>query len=187
MKKIDRVIYRGISKKGNGFILRYPRFGDLQSMLHYINAISKERTFSNFQGEQITLEEEKRYLEMLLKEMKLDRNVTLLVYNGDKLIGGSGIALGNRIENHIGIFGISLAKNFRGEGIGTVLMQEVINESVKQIPSLRIVILKVFANNTVAFKMYQKFGFKEYGRLPQGIQYRGKFVDAILMYKTINR
>jgi RimJ/RimL family protein N-acetyltransferase len=33
--------------------------------------------------------------------------------------------------------------------------------------------------------MYEKFGFKEYGRLPGGLLYRGEPTDEILMYKEI--
>ncbi len=41
-------------------------------------------------------------------------------------------------------------------------------EAEKNIPQLKIVTLGVFASNLLAKQIYEKFGFKEYGRLPRG-------------------
>ncbi|KKR63453.1 hypothetical protein A2210_02530 [Candidatus Woesebacteria bacterium RIFOXYA1_FULL_40_18] len=62
-------------------------------------------------------------------------------------------------------------------------MKLVLNEA-KKLPKLKIVTLQVFAENGKAVKMYEDFGFKEYGRLPEGNLYKGKLVDDILMYKN---
>ena len=33
--------------------------------------------------------------------------------------------------------------------------------------------------------MYEKFGFTEYGNLPEGIKHKGKYINHIYMYKKI--
>jgi RimJ/RimL family protein N-acetyltransferase len=56
----------------------------------------------------------------------------------------------------------------------------------KEIPDLRIVTLDVYVKNSIAKRIYERFGFKQYGLLPDGILRGGEFEDAILMYKNIN-
>ena len=46
----------------------------------------------------------------------------------------------------------------------------VINEAETNLPDLEIMILDVFANNSLAKGMYKKFGFLEYGVLSKGIK-----------------
>lgn len=91
------------------------------------------------------------------------------------------------MASHIGNFGISIAKDFRGEGIGKLLMQTVLDEAVKEIPDLQMVTLGVFSNNDLAKKMYEEFNFVEFGRLPKGVKLEVGFTDHIYMYKVIKR
>jgi RimJ/RimL family protein N-acetyltransferase len=101
------------------------------------------------------------------------------------LIGIAGIDMKDKTESHEGVFGISLAKDYRGEGIGKILMRLVLEEAESNLPPLRIITLGVFSNNSLAMEMYKKFGFKEYGRLPKGVLHRGEYVDHVYMYKSI--
>ena len=58
-------------------------------------------------------------------------------------------------------------------------------EALKNIPELRIITLGVFATNDIAMNMYKKFGFVEFGRLPEGVLHRGNYIDHIYMYKRV--
>jgi RimJ/RimL family protein N-acetyltransferase len=168
-------------------ILRYPQPGDASALLEYINTVSREQTFISFQGEQLTLEQEEAWLRDRLAEIAAGTNVTLSAWSGDRVIGTTGIGLKPLAERHIGVFGISVAADFRGLGIGTKMMESVIAEAETHLSGLRIIELSVFANNELAYRLYQKQGFVEFGRLPGGILRRGEFVDHILMYKTVRR
>ena len=64
-------------------------------------------------------------------------------------------------------------------------MKLTLEEAEKNLPELRLVTLGVFEINTLAREMYMKFGFQEYGRLPEGSQYKDQYVDDIYMYKKI--
>jgi len=115
--KPGTIVFRGQTKKEREIIIRYPLKSDVSALRNYINTLSREKTFIRFQGEQVSLADEKKYF-----------------------------------------------------------------VSYK----LKIITLGVFANNPIALKMYQKrFDLKEYGRLPQGIKHRGKFVDHIFLYKRV--
>lgn len=177
-----QVVFKGKTTKGVLVTLRYPSQNDLDDLLNYINALSQEKTFVSFQGEQQTPEDEKKYLAEQLKRIGNAQTVQLLAFSQNKLIGITSIDLGERVSKHVGNFGISVAKDFRGQGVGSLLIKNILKEAKRYLPNLKIVTLSVFANNPVATKMYQKFGFRQYGRLPKAILHRGRLVDRIYMY-----
>ncbi len=180
-----KIVYRGKTKKGNEIIIRYPQKDDAQAMCDYINTLSKEQTFIRFQGEEVSLESETKYLQEQLEKIAKNQSVQLLAFSGGKLMGISEIDMKDKVEESEGVFGISLLEEYRGEGAGKKLMELVIKEVEENIPHLRIVTLGVFANNPVARDLYEKLGFKEYGRLPGGVLYKGQYVDHVYMYKQV--
>ena len=179
------IIYQGKTKTGKEIVVRYPKMGDLKEMLAFINNLSDERTFVRYQGEHETVVSEKKYLKGRLEAIKDKKAVHLLVFCNNKLIGASHIHMMDKTEKHIGVLGISIAKNFRGEGVGKILMNLVEEEAKKKLPDLKMITLEVYSPNTVARDMYKKIGFVEYGMLPNGITRGGKFENAVLMYKNI--
>lgn len=64
-------------------------------------------------------------------------------------------------------------------------MELVIQKSIENIKSLKIITLEVFANNPIAIPLYKKLGFQEYGSLPNGLKRQGEFSDSVLMYKKV--
>jgi ribosomal protein S18 acetylase RimI-like enzyme len=179
-----QIVYQGKTKSGLDIIIRYPEPNDVKEMRRYINELSKEKTFIRFQGEQTSLEEENKYLETRLIDIKNKRTVQLLVFLEDKLIANSDIHMLDKTENHIGALAISVAKNFRGEGIGKLLMEVLLKETEKELPDLKIVTLEVYQANVIAQNLYKSLGFVEYGRLPKGIMRNNLFEDGIYMYKN---
>ena len=180
-----KVVFEGLSSKGNKITVRYPARSDAEQMRDYINTLSKEQTFIRFQGEKVSLGDETKFLNNQLRRIVKKTTVMLLVFCNNKLIGISSIDMKDKTESHEGVFGISIINEFRGEGIGTILMRLVLEEAERNIPQLRIVTLGIFDGNVKAKSMYEKFGFKEYGRLPKGVLHKGKYIDHIYMYKNI--
>ena len=183
--KQGEVVFTGKSSKGKEFLIRYLNKDDLEALLNYINELSQEQTFILYQGEKVTLEEETKYLQGQLEKMEKNECVQLLVFSDNKLIGLSSIDMRKRAEKHLGDFGISLHKDYRGEGIGSKLMELVLTEAKNNLPELKIVLLGAFGNNAQAIAMYKKFGFVQYSLLPKGIFYKGNYIDGIDMYKVI--
>lgn len=165
--------------------VRYPEEGDAYSMWKYINTISQEKTYITWQGEKISLKSENEYLQKQLKAFKDKKSVQLLLFVGNKLSGISSVGMQDKIKSHIGVFGITIAKEFRGKGLGKLLIKCVLSEAESKLKNLKIITLEVFAENEKATGMYKSFGFKEYGRLPMGNKRMGKFGDDVLMYKKI--
>ncbi|MEK7075258.1 MAG: GNAT family N-acetyltransferase, partial [Patescibacteria group bacterium] len=151
---------------GLDILLRYPKSGDAKSMCDYINILSKEKTYITWQGEKLKLKDEEKYLNDQLERIKNKETVQLLIFVNNKLSGISSIDLGKRIQSHIGNFGISIAKEFRGKGLGKLLMKNVLDQATTNIRDLKIITLEVFAENKRAMSIYENFGFKKYGKLP---------------------
>ncbi len=180
-----QIVFKGKSQKGKQIEIRYPNSEDEESMRQYINELSKERTFIRFQDEEVSKQEEEEYLNSQLDRITKKLTVQLLVFCEGKLVGISGIDMKDKIEKHLGLFGITINKDFRGEGIGSMLMKLVIEEAAKNLHTLEIIILAVYGENDLAKEMYKNFGFLEYGRLPKGIKRDDGYSDHIFMYKLV--
>ena len=173
------------SKSGKEIKVRYSTVNDLQTITDFMNKVSKEKTFIRFQGEEIKLEDEKKWLESTIERIKNKEKIYLMAFDGSKLVGTSDIEMGSLSRKHVGTFGIIIDNKYRGEGIGKALTSLVISEAKNNLSNLKIIILEVFANNYIAQDLYKKIGFIEYGRLPKGSKRKAKFIDEILMYKNI--
>lgn len=182
-----KVIFKGKIQTDQEITIRYPTKEDLNAMWEYINTLSQERTFIRYQGEQVSLEEEEKYLNSLLEKITKRQAVQLLVIYEGEIIGISDVEMKDKTEKHLGIFGITMAKDFRGKGIGSKLMGMVINEAETNLSELEIMILDVFDNNGLAEGMYKKFGFTEYGVLPDGIKLEKGYVNRVLMYRVVKK
>lgn len=180
-----KVVEKFQLKDGREVVFRYPTLEDASLMMGYINTLSKEQTFIRFQGEEITLEQEKDWLTKLIKKIEEKGAVQIMGFCNSQLIAVSDIVMLEKSEKHIGGFGITIAKEFRGLGIGKKIMQLALDEAVKNIPQLKIIMLSCFADNPVALSLYKKFGFIKFGELPQGLMHQGHFDDHIYMYKKV--
>lgn len=180
-----KIIFTGTAKDGTPLLIRYPCLDDTQAMLDYINTLSKEQTFIRFQGEQLTYEFEEKFVKELVQKIAEHTAVYLLVFSDNMLIGSAGVTLGEKISLHQGVFGLTVAKDYRGRGIGKLLMEKALAEASAYLNNLKVITLSVFANNQVAIALYEKLGFTVYGRLPEGICYKGGYVDEVMMYKKV--
>ena len=175
-----KIVYQGKTKTGKEIIIRYPEVGDLEKLLQYINTLSDEKTFIRYQGEHETLESEEKWLKKRIKEIEEKKTVHLLVFSGDTLAGACEIHMMDKTEKHVGILGITIAKNFRGDGLGKMLMNLIIEEAKKELPGLKIITLQVFSTNEIAINLYKSVGFINYGLLPKGVSRNNKFEDEVL-------
>ena len=174
-----------ITKSGKEIKFRYPSITDAEDLKNYINKISAEQSFILLQGFQNTLESETNWLKDKLEKISKNKCVYICGFHQNKLVACAEITLGFEAKSHVGEFGISVALEFRGQGIGQKIMELVISESVKKIPEMKIIDLEVFGENLIAQNLYRKMGFIEYGRLPSGLKRKGQFDDAVYMYKKL--
>ncbi len=179
--EFGKVIKTFTSKKGNTVVFRYLREDDLDAMLAYANALIAEDTFIGLYGEPLSREEEKKHLDETIEGMKKgDKIVVVAEING--VYAGSGDLRRETIrrKKHGANIGISLLKEYREEGIGTLLLKVLIDEA--RTMGLRLLTLTCFENNDRALHVYEKLGFKQVGLVPEACFYKDKYIGEVVMY-----
>jgi RimJ/RimL family protein N-acetyltransferase len=81
--------------------------------------------------------------------------------------------------SHRGGVYITVKKEFRGKGVGTMLLEEMIQRCRGRFEILE---LEVFVGNQPARRLYERFGFTTYGVRPNSVKRDGKYFDEELMY-----
>lgn len=182
------IVHEFITNYGETATIRYPQMSDVEAMTEYVNTISAEDIYISLSGEQLSEEEERTYLDDQMHKMEDGDAVLLLCTVNGNIVGICGVNRNQQSRKrsiHIGIFGISLKKEFRGQGIGYELAKTTIDQAQLNIDNLRIITLTVYKPNVQAHKLYQKLGFIEYGVLPEGTKYKEGFIDEIQMYLKV--
>ena len=175
-----KVIKSFTSKKGRQVVFRYPKEDDTKAMLEFINELISEDTFIEAHSQFKTEEEEQQYLDSLLADIDMGKKVHLAVEVGGKYVGNAELRKLPHRKAHVGELRISLRKEFREEGIGTELMQTLIE--LGKAMRLRLLTLYVFENNHRALHLYQKLGFRRAGMVPGAIYFKNEYIGEVKMY-----
>lgn len=153
---------------------------DAQQILDYLNMVGGESNNLLF-GENefiMSLQAEENFI------LSLQASTTSALFVGKieneiVCVGSVMSSLRDRIA-HQGDVAVSVKKNYWGLGIGTQLMQTIINYA-KQNGTTEILHLGVKCDNDTAINLYKKFGFEETGRYRNYFKIDGKYYDEILM------
>lgn len=133
--------------------------------------------------DKISLEEEKAWLKSKIKEIKNNETAVIDAFFDSKVAGQAHLEVGEFRGRFLGKVGISIAKEFRGEGLGEELMKEIESEAKRL--GLRIIHLEVYSDNEVALNLYKKLGYTKFGELPESIDYQGKFLGESYYFKRL--
>jgi len=127
-------------------------------------------------------EEEK----MIIESSKAQNKVTLVVEVENMIVGCLNFRGGTRPRNeHAGEFGVSVLKKYWGQGIGSAMIEEMI-EWAKVSTVIRKINLLVRSDNSRAVHIYEKLGFMREGVISRGVFISGQFYDYIHMGYLIN-
>jgi len=108
-----------------------------------------------------TVEDEIRWLQSFSKN---PNSLFIIAVANGKIVATSDITSGNVQKiAHTASIGISIISEYRGMGLGTVMMQTAIDWA-KRKTNLEILWLNVFAANEPAIHIYKKLGFVIEGR-----------------------
>lgn len=128
---------------------------DAQNLYNFFNLIGGETNFVSFEKfESPSLEACKS----LLDTTKEAPNYAYCIKDNGKIIASltANTRSGRSRERHKSDFGIGVSRNHWGKGIGSLLIEKVIDESKKN--SISKITLKVSEKNTRAIKLYKKYG-----------------------------
>ncbi len=127
----------------------------------------------------MTLEQEAAYLKKTEDDPK---SLMLGAFLGDTLVGIGSFLPSAPVDRarHRAELGICILKAYWGRGIGTAIMQTIVDEVKKT--AVEQLELEVVGTNERAIALYERFGFVEFGRHPRKLKYRdGTYADMVLM------
>lgn len=88
--------------------------------------------------------------------------------------------------SHVATIGVGVRQHFRGQGLGRLLMERIIDWAVED-PTIHKLQLSMFAANTPAAALYQSLGFSIEGRRVRAFRHLdGAYDDEILMGKWLD-
>lgn len=130
-----------------------------------------------------TVEQQKDWIDKILQN---NRETILVAETQKKIVGWLVFLSPGRIKlSHTGSFGMMIQKDFRGKGIGKLLIKGIL-EWAKLNPFIEKVSLGVFSTNESAIALYKKMGFIEEGRKIREFKKNdNEYIDDILMYKFV--
>lgn len=166
---------------GQRVILKSPDMFDAAQLLEHMRQTSAETEFMSRYPEEITVsvEAQSRFLQMIENDAD---NFMLAAYIDGRMVGNAGVTRirDNMKYRHRATFGISLREEVCGLGLGTLMMQEIL-EIVKS-TGIEQLELSVFADNLRAIHLYEKIGFVKVGIMPRAYRLKdGSYHDEVQM------
>ena len=166
--KYNKII---LLKDGRTYCLRNGTENDAHEVLDVFNLTHAETDYLLTYPDEnsFTVEQEGAFLKA---KTESSNEIEIVAVVDGKIAGTAGIdAVGNKYKTkHRAEFGIGIAKEFWGLGLGRALTEACI-ECAKEAGYTQLE-LDVVSDNASAISLYKKVGFVEYGRNPKGFNSR---------------
>lgn len=132
---------------------------------------------------EMTIEAEEKWIESHLTN---SNHLILVAEMSTKVVGILDFCNGHRQRiAHTGEFGMSIEKTARDQGIGSLLLQVLIDWA-GQSSAIEKLGLNVHANNERAIALYKKMGFEVEGIRKRDLKYgEGQYVDTVVMGRFV--
>ncbi len=178
MEKIQEIF---LGKNQEIYSMKVATEEDAAALLEHSKKVRGETDFLLTYPEEFTMtvDEEK---EMLNTFRKTKNQFILCVYYKDCIIASAGImpVMEKKKVLHRASFGVCVEKEHWQQGIGKKLMENSVLLAFQA--GYEQIELGVFAVNIRAKEMYEKFGFREWGKIPSAYRLKnGSYRDEILM------
>ena len=174
-------------KNGNKGCLRPRSCQDTESVFKFLDSVFAEDRFFLTTLDEIrdlrSFEKAKERTELF----NTHENKLMLVTEIDgQIVSLSEIECGEKKRNrHIGQIGISILPAYRGLGLGSAIMETMIDWATAN-PVIEKLALGVWSRNEPAIGLYTKMGFVEEGRKVREVKYAdGSYDDCICMYRFV--
>ena len=168
-----------------GIIYREAMSCDAEGLLAHLKCVGNETDNLSFDGNTfvISREKEARFIEKF-KNSKTD--VMFVAVDGDKVVGNAIVERNKVLRyNHRAEISITVMKEYWGRGIGSRLMQMMVDFAEKT--GIEILYLEARADNVRAISLYEKYGFRHVGTYENFFKINGLYYDAVLMNKKIKK
>jgi RimJ/RimL family protein N-acetyltransferase len=165
-------------------IIREARPDDAEQLLAYVEGLTAEPNIDVplAPGEfNLTIEEERK---ILADYAASDNSVFLVAEVNGQIVGALNCKGGTRQAlRHAATLGISVRNGWRNQGIGHALMARMI-EWAQSTGVVKRVELLVYARNTAAIHLYEKFGFEVEGKRRRAVYQNGEYLDGFMLARV---
>ena len=159
-------------------IIREATAEDAKALIEYTKIIGGESDNLTYgsEGIPITLEQEKAFLDSVKEK---EHSVFYCAWQGSVLVGTANLSGMPRRMSHRAELGISVLRSCWNNGIGSMLMQKIIDYANQH--DIEIINLEVRSDNMSAIHLYEKYGYKKTGMIPAFFKIGKEYVDFDIM------
>lgn len=174
-------------KDGRSCTLRNPTAADAENIIKHMAVTSDQTDYMMRYGDEVTVEEweEAEYLSLI--EQSSNAAMICAIVEGRLVANGGFNCVADRAKcRHRAEFGISIRRAFWGLGIGTAILEGVI-ELAKQAGYEQLE-LEVVSTNKRGLALYEKMGFEKCGTKPRAFKLRdGRYLDFTAMVLPLDK
>ncbi len=171
---------RHILADGRTLVIREATEADARALLGYVEAISGESDYLSFGPGEFELTEAEEET-ILRRYQESDNQVYLVGTVGGAVVAALTFAAGHRPRTrHSGGFGLSVRKDYWGLGIGSLLVDTLIDWA-RGTGIVTKINLRVRTDNQRAVALYERKGFVIEGTIRREIYLDGLYYDSHLM------
>jgi RimJ/RimL family protein N-acetyltransferase len=169
------------------FHIRPATADDAEQIIALMKVLADERdnsmSFSSADEYTYTLEQER---ELLTHYANSDHRLWLVAQSAGQIIGYVSVNEGRRCFSRTVSLAIAVAHEWRQQGVGTALMQAMI-EWCRANSNIKHLELDVFTNNPCAIHVYEKLGFEREGISRAEAYKHGEYLDSLKMAMLFDR
>ncbi|MGD6857656.1 N-acetyltransferase family protein [Bacillus infantis] len=171
--------------RDSNFYIRTGNLDDAKSILDIRRDVITENKYLISLPDEFnqTVEKQRTWIRKILGN---NRETLIVAEKDEKVIGFIVFESPNRKRLfHTGSFETMIHRDYRGIGIGKILISELLTWAEKN-PVIEKVSLGVLSTNERAISLYKNMGFVEEGRKNNEIKIsENEYADDILMYKFV--
>ena len=177
---LDHAIEAYMMRGERMIVYRKAKETDAKQIVDFYNYVGGETTFLSFEKDEYPLTVDAQIQSIRALENN-QTNIMLLALDGEEIAGIATINSTHKIKGrHTGEFGIVIAKKYQGKGIGTELMNQLIDWAKNNGITKKISLI-TRADNIKAVSLYMKFGFVVEGCIKNQALIDGVYYDAYMM------
>ncbi|HEY9721951.1 MAG TPA: GNAT family protein [Oscillatoriaceae cyanobacterium] len=169
-----------VDKSGTTLRVRRATENDAEALLAYVPQIDAESPFTSREAGEFTMSVAQQRL--FLKQLATrDNSVYFVALDGPLIVATIDFHGGTRARGrHAGEFGMSVRREYWGRGIGTHMLDTML-EWARGTGVVRKIKLRVLDTNERAIALYRSRGFVEEGRMVRDFRVDGEWHDVLWM------
>lgn len=176
---------RKYTKSGREILIRSAHVSDARSIIEIKAQVIDEKIYMLRERDEASFTEESETAD-INSHLECEGCAYIVAVHEGKIAGFIELMNGKlRRTRHAGMLSIFIAKEYRGDGIGSMLMEELVRWAEKD-QLIEKLTLAVFSVNERAIALYKKFGFETEGVCSRDMKLGdGTYIDSILMYRFV--